>query len=130
MKPLVVCICGSMRYQAQMEQAALELSLAGFIVVMPHCNLKEASPWWPADQQEHIKQDLDLLHRAKIDLADEVLVVAPRTEFGDWTHNGHIGDSTKAEIAYAKQTHKPVSYWREPGYWEGHLVVAKAEAES
>ncbi|MEV4808101.1 hypothetical protein AB0K18_49650 [Nonomuraea sp. NPDC049421] len=42
---------------------------------------------------------LDDLHRAKIRLADEVLVV------GDY-----IGDSTRAEIAYARSLGKPVRF--------------------
>ena len=45
------------------------------------------------------KVRLDELHRAKIRLADEVLVV------GDY-----IGDSTRAEIAYARSLDKPVRF--------------------
>lgn len=39
------------------------------------------------------------LHRAKIRLADEVLVVG-----------GHVGDSTRAEIAYARSLGRPVRF--------------------
>ncbi|MEE1768325.1 hypothetical protein PUR34_09120, partial [Streptomyces sp. JV185] len=48
---------------------------------------------------EALKVRLDDLHRAKIRLADEVLVV------GDY-----IGDSTRAEIAYARSLGKPVRF--------------------
>jgi hypothetical protein len=47
------------------------------------------------------KERLDDLHRAKIRLADRVYVVAP---------GGYIGDSTRAEIAYAKRLGLPVHY--------------------
>jgi hypothetical protein len=44
---------------------------------------------------------LDDLHRHKIDLADEVLIVNP---------DGYIGDSTRSEIDYARARGKPVRY--------------------
>jgi len=44
---------------------------------------------------------LDELHKRKIDLADEVLVL---------NVNGYIGSSTRSEIEYAKQHNKPVRY--------------------
>ena len=96
-QPTVVCICGSMRFQEQMAEAAHVESLAGRIVVMPHVNMKA---WNPASSDaERIKADLDLLHRAKIRMAQEVLVV------GDY-----IGDSTRAEIEYARYLGMPVRF--------------------
>ncbi|HEX4059534.1 MAG TPA: hypothetical protein VHY58_00815, partial [Streptosporangiaceae bacterium] len=50
-------------------------------------------------EAEALKVRLDDLHRAKIRLADELLVV------GDY-----IGDSTRAEIAYARSLSKPVRF--------------------
>jgi len=44
---------------------------------------------------------LDELHKRKIDLADEVLVL---------NVGGYIGDSTRGEIEHAKATGKPVRY--------------------
>lgn len=71
-QPTVVCICGSMRFQAEMAEAAHAESLAGRIVVMPHVNMKQ----WPGnvEDMDAVKTRLDLLHRAKIRLAQEVLV--------------------------------------------------------
>ena len=93
--PTVVCICGSMRFADLMQAHAQEESLAGRIVVMPHVNTKA---WDPAYMEQH-KPALDRLHRAKIRLADEILVV------GDY-----VGDSTRAEIAYACYLGKPVRF--------------------
>jgi len=45
------------------------------------------------------------LHLRKIDLADQVLVVNP---------GGYIGESTSREIAYARDTGKPVSFTDRP----------------
>ena len=52
-----------------------------------------------------VKAGLDALHRHRINLADEVLVL---------NVGGYIGTSTAAEIAYAQALGKPVRYL-EPG---------------
>jgi hypothetical protein len=98
--PPITVICGSTRFMADMVDADLELTAAGHIVVKPGCDMKTEHPLWanPADA-ERIKTALDKLHRAKIRLADDVLVV------GDY-----IGDSTRAEIAYARELGKPVRF--------------------
>jgi hypothetical protein len=94
-QPRVVCICGSMRFQQQMADAAHTESLAGRIVVMPHVNMKT----WDGSNEEQVKADLDLLHRAKIRMSQEILVVG-----------NYIGNSTRAEIAYARYLGLPVRF--------------------
>lgn len=98
--PVIVAICGSTRFMTQMNEAELRETFAGRIVVKPGCDLKNPHPLW-ADptRAERLKADLDELHRAKIRLADEVLVV------GDY-----IGDSTRSEIRYARALGKPVRF--------------------
>ncbi|MEU6243513.1 hypothetical protein [Streptomyces sp. NPDC047024] len=98
--PRIVAICGSTRFMAEMTEAELRETEAGRIVVKPGCDLKSPHALWsdPAEA-EALKPRLDELHRAKIRLADEVLVV------GDY-----IGDSTRAEIAYARSLGKPVRF--------------------
>ena len=44
---------------------------------------------------------LDDMHKRKIDMADEIFVI---------NVDGYIGDSTRSEIEYAKQTGKMVRY--------------------
>lgn len=44
---------------------------------------------------------LDDMHKAKIDLADEIFVI---------NKNGYIGKSTESEIKYALKQGKPVHY--------------------
>lgn len=98
--PRIVVICGSTRFMAEMTEADLRETTAGRIVVKPGFDMK-APHGLRSDpaETEALKLRLGELHRAKIRLADEVLVV------GD-----HIGDSTRAEIAYARSLGKPVRF--------------------
>lgn len=98
--PKIVAICGSTRFMEEMTEADLRETAAGNIVVKPGCNMKEPHPLWEdPDDAEALKARLDELHRAKIRLADEVLVV------GDY-----IGSSTTAEIGYARKLGRPVRF--------------------
>ncbi|MFD8268692.1 hypothetical protein [Streptomyces althioticus] len=98
--PRIVAICGSTRFMAEMAEADLRETAAGRIVVKSGCDMKSPHGLW-ADpgEAEALKVRLDALHRAKIRLADEVLVV------GDY-----VGDSTRAEIAYARSLGRPVRF--------------------
>jgi hypothetical protein len=99
-EPRTVVICGSTRFMNEMAEADLRETAAGNIVVKPGCNMKEPHPLW-ADplEAERLKGRLDQLHRAKIRMSDEVLVV------GDY-----IGSSTTAEVRYARALGKPVRF--------------------
>ncbi|MGN6334185.1 MAG: hypothetical protein ACTHOD_21430 [Motilibacteraceae bacterium] len=98
--PPIVAICGSTRFMSEMTEAELRETIAGRIVVKPGCDLTSPHALWsdPAEATA-LKARLDDLHRAKIRLADEVLVVG-----------GYIGDSTRAEIAYARSLGRPVRF--------------------
>ncbi|MFJ8398420.1 hypothetical protein [Streptomyces sp. NPDC094144] len=100
--PGIVVICGSMRFMAEMAEAELRETIArpGKIVFKPVG--EEKSPYGLLSDPvkgEALKVRLDDLHRWRILLADEVLVV------GDY-----IGDSTRGEIAYARSLDKPVRF--------------------
>ncbi|MFD8316239.1 hypothetical protein [Kitasatospora purpeofusca] len=98
--PRIVAICGSTRFMAEMTEAEVRETEAGRIVVKPGCDLKSPNPLWSDPvEAETLKIKLDALHRSKILLADEVLVV------GDY-----IGDSTRSEIAYARSLGRPVRF--------------------
>lgn len=102
-RPKIVCISGSMKFEGQMRAAAVDLSLEGAIVTGPFVNMKKPDPRWATDElADLIKVKLDELHFRKIDLADEVLVVAP---------NGYVGDSTKREMDYASRHGKPICFY-------------------
>lgn len=98
--PPIVVICGSTRFMTEMTEADLRETEAGKIVVKPGIDMKSPHDLWSDPvEAESLKVRLDDLHRAKIRLADEVLVV------GDY-----IGVSTRAEIAYARSLGKPVRF--------------------
>jgi hypothetical protein len=86
----VITICGSMRFQESMREAAEILTLNGYIVLMPFVATYAGGV--PSDAQ---KEYLDRLHFAKIEMSSAILVV------GDY-----IGISTKKEIAIAEYTGK------------------------
>ncbi|MFE2838576.1 hypothetical protein ACFXI6_47740 [Streptomyces mirabilis] len=106
-RPKIVVLCGSTRYWQELAEANLYETAAGRIVLAPGCNLKQPHPLWAAPAQaDRLKQVLDALHRQKIDLADEVLIVNP---------GGYIGDSTRNEIEYARRLGKPIRYTHPAG---------------
>lgn len=102
-KPIVVCLCGSTRFQDAWENAYREESLANKIVlsvgVMVHAGEE------PIRDNSPTKAMLDELHLRKIDLADEVLIL---------NVGGYIGESTARELAYARQQNKIIRFLEHP----------------
>jgi hypothetical protein len=102
-KPTVVCLCGSTRfYKEFMEQNYLE-TMAGKIVLsvgfFSHSSTDAHGETLGITPEQKIA--LDELHKRKIDLADEVLVI---------NINGYIGKSTRSEIDYAIEHGKTIRY--------------------
>jgi hypothetical protein len=103
-RPNIVCLCGSTRFGAAFQEATLKETLAGNIVLSIGCNMKSDSEIFghlPEDELRKIKECLDELHKRKIDMADEILVL---------NVGGYIGESTRNEINYALSIGKPVVY--------------------
>lgn len=74
--PRIVVICGSTRFMTEMNEADLRETKAGKIVVKPGCGMKSPHELWSDPvEAEALKVRFDDVHRAKIRLADEVLVV-------------------------------------------------------
>jgi len=104
LRPTIVCLCGSTRFSDAFREAQLRETLDGRIVLTIGCNMKSDIKIFgklTLEAQEAIKQRLDKLHLRKIDLADEILVL---------NVGGYIGDSTRAEILYAKSQGKKIRY--------------------
>lgn len=96
----VVVLCGSMRFADQMVEVAAEESVAGALVLKPDCNMKLSHRLWEdSAEAEALKTRLDDQHRQKIRLAHRVIVV------GDY-----VGDSTRGEIACARELGKPIRF--------------------
>jgi dienelactone hydrolase len=97
--PLVVTICGSTRFRAEMAAANRDLTLRGFIVLAPGVFQHDG------DQiSDEEKASLDALHLRKIDMSSLVYVVNP---------DGYMGESTRREVEYARQQGKTIRYLAE-----------------
>jgi len=107
--PRIVCLCGSTRFMSAFDDANRDETLAGHIVLTVGVDLKEKHKDILAGKTEAeaaaIKDRLDCLHRRKIDLADEILVLSV---------DGSVGESTQREIEYAQKAGKPVRYLNPP----------------
>lgn len=103
-RPRIVCLCGSTRFVDVFDTVSLEETLAGRIVLsIATTRAGEADLFAersPAEQQE-LRDRLAALHLAKIDLADEILVL---------NVGGYIGSQTRVEIEHAERTGTPVRY--------------------
>ena len=101
--PTIVCLCGSTRFKDEINAANARLTMQGALVislgVFGHTDLPDRD--WTTGASDD-KRMLDNLHRRKIDLADEVLIVSDET--------GYFGESTQGEIRYALEHGKPVRY--------------------
>lgn len=114
-RPHIVVLCGSTRFSHAFREANLRETLAGRIVLSIGCDMRSDGELL-ADLDDagraKVKADLDELHKRKIDLADEVLVL---------NVGGYVGDSTRSEIAYAQKLGKVIR-WLEPAAEANRLL--------
>lgn len=103
MQPKIVCLCGSTKFKQQFIDANFKETMKGNIVLtVGWFSHSDGNVFYPTEQE---KIALDELHKRKIDLADEILVI---------NVGGYIGDSTKSEINYTMAHDKPVRYLESP----------------
>jgi hypothetical protein len=100
--PIIVCLCGSTRFKDAFEQASREETLKGRIVL----SVGLFGHLEGLDMNGDTKKMLDALHKRKIDLADDVLIL---------NVGGYIGQSTRGEIEYAKKNSKQIRYLENNG---------------
>ena len=94
-RPKIVCLCGSTRFRDEFLAAQRTETLAGHIVLT--VGFFDQADGEILDGATLTR--LAELHAAKINLADEILVIDP---------NGYIGESTGREIAHAESAGTPV----------------------
>ena len=103
MKVKIVCLSGSSRFIDVMAVVAWKMERDEDVITLG-CHLL---PAWYGAQEHHqaevegCAEHMDELHRAKIDMAEELFIV---------NCGGYIGESTRQEIAYARQQGKTVRY--------------------
>lgn len=112
-KRTIVCLYGSTWFLPAFEMANRNETLKGNIVLSIGVDLKvrdraflEQTKTTP--ELDEIKKELDRLHKDKVRLADEVLVLDI-----DGPHK--IGTSTQEEVALATTLGKKVRWWSEEG---------------
>jgi hypothetical protein len=102
--PIIVCLCGSTKFKDAFTEAQLSETMAGRIVLTIGCNMKsdqEIFGHLEPKELRLIKARLDVLHFAKIDISDEILIL---------NVGGYVGESTEREIEYAKMRGKHIRY--------------------
>lgn len=94
----IITLCGSTQFKDEFIRVQKELTLQGNIVIsvglFGHSGDDEV---W----DDGVKEMLDDMHLAKIDLADEIFLI---------NVDGYIGKSTAREISYAKACGKKVRF--------------------
>lgn len=98
----VITLCGSTKFKEHFQKVEETLTLKGMIVI---------SLGFFANEECGISHEQELLfeemHKRKIDMADEILVV---------NVNGYIGASTSKEIEYAKKHGKKIRYYTDMSF--------------
>lgn len=113
-RPRIVCLCGSTRFYEVFQRHNYLETMAGRIVLSVGFYRPSPESESERNRYEHHgesigctpeqKVALDELHKRKIDLADEILVL---------NVGGYIGESTRSEIEYAERVGKGIR-WLEP----------------
>lgn len=93
---MIITLCGSTRFRAEIARVNRMLTLAGHVVLAPGVFQHDGDVLSPRQ-----KVQLDQLHLYKIDLSDAVYVV---------NVGGYAGESTLNEIRYAVDAGKQVEY--------------------
>lgn len=94
----VITLCGSTKFKDQFELANAYLTLQGNVVIsLAFFEQSEGFELTPAQADL-----LGNVHFKKIDISDEIYVIDVE---------GYIGDSTRAEIEYAKEKGKVIRYY-------------------
>ena len=98
----VITLCGSTKFKDAFMNAQKELTLKGYIVIsvglFGHSGDDEV---W----DDGVKEMLDDMHKRKIDMADEIMVIDV---------DDYIGELTKKEIEYAKSRGKFIYFYSHP----------------
>ena len=95
---MIITLCGSSRFKDVFELMNQELTLQGHIVLAPGVFHHMMTSPITAEQ----KQELDNLHRMKIDMSDAIYVINPQQ---------YIGESTYGEIDWAMKHNKKVFFY-------------------
>ena len=104
----IITLCGSKKFSDEMLVTQWELTKAGHIVltwcVLPQSYFEKGfgnTDHAHIGDQEGVKEIVDAVHKKKIDLSDEILVI---------NIDDYIGESTKSEILHALKAGKIIKF--------------------
>lgn len=99
----VVTLCGSTKFRDEFLETCATLTLQGNIVIMPGVfgHAGDAEKYGIEYESSEAKQMLDDIHKRKIDMADAICVI---------NVGGYVGQSTRSEIAYAREHGKEIMW--------------------
>jgi len=101
----LICYCGSLRVAGEaFKKAEYDSIFDGHIALLPCCMFVDIQREYGENSDYKVKADE--LHKRKIDICDEVMVL---------NVDGYIGASTKSEIEYAFSLGKPIKFLQEKG---------------
>lgn len=92
MRPMVVCICGSTRHWEVQAYVAMQETLKGRIV-LPVGNYRYSDGDLKIDDESDLKKALLALHRHKMEMADQIVIVKPK--------HRKLGQHTESELRFA-----------------------------
>ena len=95
----IITVCGSLKFYREMMEITEKMELQGNCMLVPIYNPSKSS------KDDYTLEEalmLDKMHKERIKLADDILVV---------NVNNYIGNSTKSEIDYAKSLNKEIIYY-------------------
>jgi len=105
-KPIIITLCGSTKFYKEFQIAYYQETTKGKIVLSvgfyPYTQKEIHGEEIGITKEQKIK--LDELHKRKIDISDEVLIL---------NVGGYIGKSTQHEIEYARKLNKKIIYLEE-----------------
>ncbi len=111
---MIFTLCGSARFEPVWHEANKQLGLAGHISfsLMTFPSVEGDKTWYTPDK----KIMLDLMHLAKIDASDAVLML---------NVNDYLGESSLRELRWAQFKNKEIFWLEPPTLWHLKDGLAK-----
>lgn len=107
-KTRTITLCGSTRFFKLFDEVNYKLTMNNYIVLSIGCH-SQSDYCLGIEEIESSKAILDQLHKEKIDLSHQILVL---------DKDGYIGNSTRSEIDHAVKTNKKIFYYSKGGLEE------------
>lgn len=98
-----ITLCGSSKFKKEFEEVSKDLTLKRNVVMGLEFYGKSDGLLFTNDDI----RVLEMIHRKKIDMSDEIFVINP---------DGYIGETTEKDIEYAIKKKKKVTYLENPKY--------------